>query len=161
VTRRDYLLVAALLAGAGVLLAALGGVDAFRARGELERMERAVCGAQIDRAAVEALAPLLSEPGSVKQNGDPRIVRVLDTFGASEWPQLFFEHQSTLWVASRHGCPWSGGAQSWPQKVGRWEHVAWSEGCRAVRDGTRLVVARTFEVAPGRFAVAVVTRRRG
>jgi len=158
-TRRDWLLVAGFAALLALLLAALGFVDARRAARQLAELEGAVCAAPLEGAALERLGALIDSEAE-ERPGRHLAARVLRPFPARSRLEIFYERDGALWTVSEGARRRPDGATRWPQKVGRWEQVAWSEGCRAARDGDQLVVARTVRAGEAHFAVVVARLRR-
>jgi len=159
VTRGDWLLVAGFAALLALVLAVLGFVDARRAARQLAELEGAICDAPLEGAALERLGALIDEDAAVRP-GRRVAAQVLRSFPASSPPEIFYEQEGALWTLSESARRRPDGATRWPQKVGRWEQVAWSEGCRAARDGDQLIVARTVRAGDTHFAVVVARRRR-
>lgn len=158
--RRDlmWVLAAGLLLGA--LIAFLDGIDRRRAQRQMDALALAVCGVVLppavsrtsDRLFVQERAPKAREHTDL-------VAHLAAAMPLSSSMEVFLEADATLWSINR----WSGRAPAsarWPQAIGRWEQVAWAEGCRSARDGTRLIVARTVATPGGRFLVLVVTQHR-
>lgn len=159
--RRDVMLVLAVAAAVTVLVLGLALLDARRAGHELAELEELLCDARVSPAILEGVAPLLEAPGEIDDREACRLtVQVLSLVDDASRAELFFEQGGLLWAAGRGLKPAPDGGRRWPQAIGRWEHVAWSAGCRTARAGEQLLAARTLEVAPGRFAVVVARRWR-
>jgi hypothetical protein len=160
-TRRDWQWVTAAAFGLALAVTGLGLLDARRAERQLADLERSVCGVEVPPAWLAPLVPLLEDPASEGANRRQPAAPLLGAVAQAENASIYFEHAAMLWTLDRWRSTEPDGASSWPQAVGRWEQVAWAEGCRSARIGTQLVVARTLEVAPRRFVVVVVRRWRG
>ncbi len=157
--RRDLLAAALVGLLVGLAVFALNSWNDHRASVQLESLRSSVCSAGFPKSLLADADRLFSARG--RQRGGRRLYGSLTgRLPGADSVIPFFESEQTLWRLGSGSGADSDGGRYWPQAIGRWEAVAWKEGCVATRSGNRLLVARTLMTPRGRYLVLVAEQYR-